>query len=134
MKEEVRNIPGKAIHPNARPENIAYLKSLRHSSTTNPTQRAFTKPILQCHVKLADDINKLSDNLKYSRNNLLYLCAKLKLKIGGYTVQHFLNRKYGPAFPPTKHTVESFVILKQFLEKQSRLHKKQTRKQKTQNK
>lgn len=131
-QDKVRDIPGKAVHRNAMRDNIDFLKSRKHSSTVNANQRAYTKPILQCHVDLADRINKLCDNLKYSRNNLLYLCAELKLKIGTFTVQHFLNKKYGPAFPPTKHTVESFVILKQFLEKtysSERKTNKQTTKQ-----
>ena len=131
MKNPIkRNIPGKRVHRNAKQENIDFI--IKHKNETcYPSQRAYTKHIEPVHVELADNINKLKDELYLTLIDLQTICYENKLKISSYTLSMFLNRKYGPAFPPYKDTAESFFRLKQFLDDLRRNKQKTQQQQKT---
>ena len=102
-------IKGKVNHKNYSLEHFLYLKSKKESGTTSPSERWYTKKIDDQALRLYYEINDLRKMLRYSIIDLLFLAKELQCTIGKFTLEHFFNEKYGPAFPPTKATRESLL-------------------------
>jgi hypothetical protein len=113
-------IKGLENHPNYSAEHFHFISTRNLNSTMLVSQRYFTKPIDDYAMSLYFQLLDLKEKLHLKTNDLLFIASELHCTIGKFTLTYFLNKKYGPAFPPTRPTRESLAMILNHLKSEYR--------------